>query len=183
METLKAYMEARNDHPLVGLKNAVRSGEGLGVATGAHEAQAIGPADPAVSTTSAADEKVRTVYEMAEIHNSGDLAGTRRFYTDDVSWHVQGNNSSSGDRAGIQELFDYFASAMAITGGTLRLHPQTVTVSGDIVGVLMRVTAQRGDGRALDTLLAQTRRVAPDGRWCEYWAVSDDQEVVDAFWS
>jgi ketosteroid isomerase-like protein len=183
MATLKAYMEARNDHPLVGLKNAVRSGEGLGVATAAHQAWAVGPADPAAATASTADDKVRAVYEMAEIHNAGDLAGTRRFYTADVLWHTQGNNRSSGDHVGIEALFDYFASSMAITGGSLRLHPQTVTVSGDIVGVLMRVTAQRTGGRALDTLLAQTRRVAPDGRWCEYWAVSDDQEVVDAFWS
>jgi uncharacterized protein len=183
MTTLKAYMEARNDHPLVGLKNAVRSGEGLGVATAAPEARAVGPADPAATTASTADDQVRAVYQMAEIHNAGDLAGTRRFYTEDVLWHVQGNNRFSGDHAGIEALFDYFTSSMNITNGSLRLHPQTVTVSADIVGVLMRVTAQRTDGRVPDTLLAQTRRVAPDGRWCEYWAVSDDQEVVDAFWS
>jgi hypothetical protein len=35
----------------------------------------------------------------------------------------------------------------------------------------------------MDTLLAQTRRLADDGRWCEYWAVADDQEAVDAFWA
>jgi ketosteroid isomerase-like protein len=183
MDTLKGYMESRNDHPLLGLKNAARSGEGLGVATATQQVRAVGPTDPEAMTDSAADVEVRVVYEMAEQHNAGDLAGTRRFYTDDVVWHVQGRNRSSGDFAGIDALFGYFESTDAITNGSLQLYPQTVTVSGDLVGVLMRVTARRADGRSLDTLLAQTRRLAADGRWCEYWAVADDQDAVDAFWS
>ncbi|OJY54313.1 nuclear transport factor 2 family protein [Pseudonocardia sp. 73-21] len=183
MDTLKAYMEARNDHPLLGLKNAVRSGEGLGLATAAEQVSAVSATDPDATGDSAADANVRAVYEMAEQHNAGDRAGTRRFYTDDVVWYVQGSNRTSGDLSGIDALFDYFASTDAITAGSLRLHPQTVTVSSDLVGVLMRVTARRADGRVLDTLLAQTLRPAPDGRWCEYWAVADDQEAVDAFWS
>lgn len=35
----------------------------------------------------------------------------------------------------------------------------------------------------MDTLLSQTRRLAHDGRWCEYWAVADDQDALDAFWA
>jgi ketosteroid isomerase-like protein len=183
MSTLRTYMEARNGHPLFGLKDAARSGEGLGVATVSEQVRAVSISDPDGMSDSAADAEVRTVYEMAAQHNAGDLAGTRRFYTDDVVWHVQGSNRTSGDFVGIDALFSYFADTEAVTGGTLRLHPQTVTVSGDLVGVLMRVTARRADGRTLDTLLAQTRRLAEDGRWCEYWAVADDQDAVDAFWS
>ena len=73
--------------------------------------------------------------------------------------------------------------ARHVTAGSLKLHPQKVIVSGDVVGVLMRVTASRPDGRLMDTLLAQTRRLADDGRWCEYWAVADDQDILDAFWA
>ncbi|MFN2562839.1 MAG: nuclear transport factor 2 family protein [Jatrophihabitans sp.] len=183
MDTLKAYMDARNDHPLLGLKDAVRAGEGLGLGTAGQDVIAVGPADPEASSAGGSDAEVRAVYEMAALHNSDDIDGTRRFYTADVAWHVQGNNPSSGTRAGIDALIEYFKATQAATGGTLRLHPQTVAVTGDLVGVLMRVTARRDDGRYMDTLLAQALRLAPDGRWCEYRAVADDQEAVDAFWA
>jgi hypothetical protein len=104
MDTLKAYMEARNDHPLVGLKAAVRSGEGFGVATDAAQVRAISPTDPDATGDPTADAHVRAVYKMAEQHNAGDLAGTRRFYTDDVVWHVQGSNRTSGDLGGIDAV-------------------------------------------------------------------------------
>lgn len=183
MDTLKAYMEARNAHPLIGLKDAVRAGEGLGIGTDNLNVLTVGPADPEAANAGASDVEARTVWEMADMHNAGDVAGTRAFYTEDVVWHVQGTNRSSGERSGIDALMEYFLAAQELTGGTLQLHPQTVAVSGDLVGVLMRVTARRDDGRRLDTLLAQARRLAPDGRWCEYWAVADDQEAVDAFWA
>jgi ketosteroid isomerase-like protein len=183
MDTLKAYMEARGDHPLVGLRDVVRTGDGFGVVVDAEPVRAVSPTDPDAAGDAAGDAQVRAVYEMARLHNAGDLTSTRRFYTDDVVWHVQGSNRTSGALGGIDALFDYFASSKEITNGSLHLHPQNVTVSGDLVSVLMRVTAQRADGRVLDTLLAQTLRPAADGRWCEYWAVADDQDAVDAFWS
>ncbi len=167
-------MEARNDHPLLGLKSAVRSGEGLGLASAAEQVSAVSPTDPDAIGDSAADAHVRAVYEMDEQHNAGDRADTRRFYAGDVVWHVQGDNRTSGDLAGIDALFDYFASADAISGGSLRLHPQTVTVSSDLVGVLMRVTARRADGLVMDTCWRRPCGRAPDGRWCEYWAAADE---------
>ena len=94
-----------------------------------------------------------------------------------------GHLAQSRDRDAFAALFDYFARSQHLTDNTLKLHPQTVTVSGDLVGVLMRVMAERPDGRVMDTLLAQTRRLADDGRWCEYWAAADDQDTLDAFWA
>ncbi len=183
MDTLRTYMEARSDHPLAGLKHLARSTDGLDALRDG-EVRTVVPSVPVDEPASgAADAAVRAVYEMAEQHNSGDVEGTRRFYTDDVQWHVQGQNDTVGDYVGIDALFDYFARAQQLTAGTLKLHPQTVIVSGDVVGVLMRVTASRPDGRLMDTLLAQTRRLADDGRWCEYWAVADDQDILDAFWA
>lgn len=183
MDTLRTYMEARTDHPLAGLKHLARSTEGLDALRDG-SVRAVVPSTPIDQPEpGTADAAVQAVYEMAAMHNSGDLEGTRRFYTDDVEWHVQGQNETVGDFAGIDALFEYFARSQHLTENTLKLHPQTVTVSGDLVGVLMRVTAERPDGRVMDTLLAQTRRLADDGRWCEYWAAADDQDALDAFWA
>jgi hypothetical protein len=48
--------------------------------------------------------------------------------------------------------------------------------------MFMRVTGER-DGKQLDVLMAEVMKVAPDGKWTEFWAVADDQESVDKFWS
>jgi hypothetical protein len=36
---------------------------------------------------------------------------------------------------------------------------------------------------AVDVVLAQVFKVAPDGRWFKYWALADDQDGLDEFWS
>lgn len=181
MDTLRAYLDARNDHPLAGLKHLARPTGGLD-APGVEPVRVVVPSVERSVPGADADAAVRAVYDMAEMHNAGDMEGTRRFYTDDVVWHVQGSNDTTGRFEGIDALFEYFGTAQRITEDTLKLSPQTVFVSGDLIGVLMRVTASRPDGRVMDTLLAQTRRLAADGRWCEYWAVADDQDALDAFW-
>ena len=45
-----------------------------------------------------------------------------------------------------------------------------------------RVQGDR-DGRSLDVLLAQVFKLGDDGRWSEYWATAEDQDLVDAFWA
>jgi hypothetical protein len=35
----------------------------------------------------------------------------------------------------------------------------------------------------MDVLLAEALTLDPIGRWTEYWALANDQDAVDAFWS
>jgi len=46
----------------------------------------------------------------------------------------------------------------------------------------MHVTAHR-DVRTLDVLVAEALTLDPEGRWKEYWALANEQDAVDAFWS
>jgi ketosteroid isomerase-like protein len=114
--------------------------------------------------------------------NRGDFATYRQSFADDVIWHVGGNHPMSGDYRGRDALFAYFDQVRQLTGGSLRTTPQDILADEAHVGVFTRVTAER-EGRRLDVLQAQAFRVNADGKFCEYWALADDQEAVDAFWS
>lgn len=125
---------------------------------------------------------VERAWDSIAMYNRGDFDALRDFYSDDVVWHVGGGHALSGDYRGKDALFRYFAEVRELTGGSLQVEPQSILASDDEIAMLTRVTAERG-GRTLDVLLSQTFRVGPDGRWTEYWAIADDQEAVDAFWS
>jgi ketosteroid isomerase-like protein len=116
------------------------------------------------------------------VFNSGDLEEYRRFFTDDLVWHVGGHHPMSGDYRGLEAAFAYFERVRQLTDGTLRSIPEDILADDTHIGVFTHVTAERG-GRHLDVLMAQAFRVNPDGRFTEYWALADDQEAVDAFWS
>jgi ketosteroid isomerase-like protein len=114
--------------------------------------------------------------------NRGDFAAYEQFFTDDVVWHVGGNHALSGDYQGRDALFAYFDKVRQLTGGSLRTAAQDILADETHCGVFTRVTAER-EGRQLDVVQAQAFRVNADGRFSEYWALADDQEAVDAFWS
>jgi ketosteroid isomerase-like protein len=120
--------------------------------------------------------------EHAEVFNRGDLEEYRRFFSDDLVWHVGGQHPMSGDYHGLEAAFAYFERIRQLTGGTLRSEPQDILADDTHVGVFTRVTAER-DGRQLDVVLAQAFRVDAGGRFTEYWALANDQDAVDAFWA
>jgi len=135
-------------------------------------------AEPAVSTHAG----VERAQEYIAAFHRWDVDAMRDFYADDVVWHVAGTHRLSGDYKGKDALFEYFAMARELTGGSLRLNPESILASDDHVAMFTRVTARREDV-VLDTLIAQVMKVGHDGRWIEYWAVADDQDALDAFWS
>ena len=97
-------------------------------------------------------------------------------------WHVGGNHPLSGDYRGRDAIFEYFETVRGLTGGGLRSEPHDILADDSHGGVFTRVTADRGD-RHLDVVLAQAYRINPDGKFTEYWALADDQDAVNAFWS
>jgi ketosteroid isomerase-like protein len=125
---------------------------------------------------------VDRVRESLDLVAQGDLERLRDFYTDDVVWHVGGNHPLSGDYRGKDDLIRYFERVRELTGGSLTIEPQSILASDKHVAMFTNVRAQR-EGRSMDVVLAQVFKVAPDGRWSEYWALADDQEAVDRFWS
>ena len=64
----------------------------------------------------------------------------------------------------------------------MQSEPQDILADDSHGGVFTRVTADRGD-RHLDVVLVQAYRINSDGKFTEYWALADDQDAVNAFWS
>lgn len=120
--------------------------------------------------------------EYLEAFEKNDVEAMRDFFADDIVWHVAGNHPLSGDYRGKDQLFEYFETVRELTGGTLRLEAQSILASDQHMARFTRATASRQD-RSFDVLLVQIYKVGADGRWTEYWALADDQEALDAFWS
>ena len=125
---------------------------------------------------------VDRVQESLDLVAKGDFERLRDFYTDDVVWHVGGNHPLSGDYRGKDELINYFERVRSLTDASLTIEPQSILASDQHVAMFTNVKARR-EGKSMDVVLAQVFKVGADGRWSEYWALADDQEAVDEFWS
>ena len=120
--------------------------------------------------------------EYLDTFAAGDLEGLRPFFSDDVVWHVAGNHALSGDYFGKDELIAYFHEARDLSGGTLTLQPSSIMANDEHIVVMLRVSGER-NGKTLDIEMAEAFTVRPDGTWSEFWAMPDDQDSVDEFWS
>lgn len=100
----------------------------------------------------------------------------------DILWHVGGNHPLSGDYQGQDAVVDYFDRIRQLTTGSLRVEPVEILANDRHASIFMNVTAARDD-RRMDVLLAEALALDEEGRWHEYWALADDQDAVDAFWS
>lgn len=93
--------------------------------------------------------------------------------TDDVVWHVPGENSIAGTYEGISEVIRYFSRRRELAGRTFRLHPGDVLVGqGSVVAALTDGTALIGGKeqrwstiglyRFRETLISECRLVPLD---------------------
>jgi uncharacterized protein len=124
----------------------------------------------------------RTI-EALENFNRGDLDAYREFFDDDVVWFVRGTHPMAGAYRGIDALFDYFARARGVTGGSLRIDPIDIVADDRHAGVVARVRGSRDDERTLDVEMTEAFTFSEDGRVKEFWALAPDQAAVDAFWA
>lgn len=63
-----------------------------------------------------------------EMYGGGEVEAMRALLTDDVEWHVPGENAIAGTYSGIDEVLDYFRRRRELASQTLRLHPGEVLV-------------------------------------------------------
>jgi ketosteroid isomerase-like protein len=125
---------------------------------------------------------VPRIRDALEVYNSGDHDAMRQFLTDDIVWHVGGSHAMSGDYRGADEVVNYFRDVRKATAGTLQVEPVEILANDRHASIFMHVTALR-DVRTLDVLLAEALTLDDEGRWSEYWALANEQDDVDAFWS
>lgn len=149
---------------------------------GSAQVAGYGAGLPRTEETVHEHRNIAMIRRALEVYNSGDDNAMRGFLADDILWHVGGNHEMSGDYIGIEAVVDYFRRVRRETAGTLQVEPAEILANDRHASIFMRVSAYR-DVRWMDVLLAEALTLDPNGRWTEYWALANDQDAVDAFWS
>jgi uncharacterized protein len=117
-----------------------------------------------------------------EMYAGGSLDPVRALLTDDIEWHVPGENAIAGDYRGIDEVLDYFRRRRELASDTMRLHPGEMLV-GDVahVAVLTDGTAVR-DGVEHRWSTVGLYRLEGD-RVAACWLLALDQAAFDRVWA
>jgi ketosteroid isomerase-like protein len=101
----------------------------------------------------------------------------------DIVWRIVGNHPLAGAYRGLDSWRALMSKRSELTGGTYHPRPQAWLGSDRHVFCFLRLTAQRDDGREIDTSHVAVFRMGEDGLAHEFWDVSSDQQVEDAFWA
>jgi len=112
----------------------------------------------------------------------GDMDALRKqICTDDVRWHNPGRGPISGDYEGIDQVIQYFARVLELTGGTFSLELHDVLANDEHAVALMTTRGERaGKQLTYNTVNVYHFR---DGKITEMWSYPADQYAVDEFWS
>jgi ketosteroid isomerase-like protein len=126
-------------------------------------------------------EIIARLREAYAAFGKGDLEALQAVWSPDILWYVPGNNPLAGTYEGIPAVLGFLGQALEVTGGTLRVEPQTFCAGGDLGIAVVRVTGQR-EGRSLDVLNAQMSRFEGD-RIVEFRDTTNDPDAIDAFFA
>ena len=118
---------------------------------------------------------------QGELYSGGDTEAVRTVLTEDIAWHIPGENAIAGDYRGIDEVLAYFRRRRDLAGGTLRLHPGEVLVGDEHMAALTDGTAEI-DGHEWRWSTVGLYRVAQE-RIAECWLLALDQAAFDRVWS
>src|SRR6059036_3489768 len=120
--------------------------------------------------------------ELGRVYAGGDSAGLRSLLTDDVEWHVPGQNAIAGSYRGLDQVLNYFLRRRELAAGTLRLHPgEVLTGGGDHVAVLTDGSAVIA-GREQRWSTIGLYRIR-DRRIAACWLLPLDPVAFDQAWS
>jgi ketosteroid isomerase-like protein len=91
---------------------------------------------------------VRAVFQAFA---DADLAALGGLLHADATWHHRNDDRLGGVHRGSDAIIAYLAQSAQLTAGTLRVVPQSYMADGEgHVGVLVRLSATRPDGRSMD---------------------------------
>jgi len=123
---------------------------------------------------------VRAVFQAFA---DADLAALGGLLHADATWHHRNDDRLGGVHRGGDAIIAYLAQSAQLTAGTLSAVPQSFMADGQgRVCVLVRLSATRPDGRAMDA--PQLVLVTLDGgRVCSIDQFVGDPAAVAAFWA
>ena len=136
-----------------------------------------------ITTGPATSTDVDVVRAVFGAFASGDLAALSDLLHTDAAWHHRNDDRFRGTHRGADAIIAYLTESVLLTAGTLHAEPQLVMADGGgHVAVLVRLSASRPDGRAMDG--AQFLLVTVEGgrvRAIEQFV--GDPAAVAAFWA
>jgi uncharacterized protein len=113
----------------------------------------------------------------------GDMDALRnKFLADNVRWHLPGRNPLSGDYEGPEQVMQYFARILELTGGTLSIDLHDVLANDNHAVALYTIGGDRAGKQRLNdnqVLIFHLR----DGKASEVWTQPTDQYATDEFFS
>lgn len=117
-----------------------------------------------------------------EAFSNGDFDTLRDVFSEDVVFHVGGNNPLAGDYKGIDEVFGFLGRLVEETGGTFSLDLHDVLANDEHGVALVRASAERQGKRLQDDNNANVFHI-DNGRITEVWALAEDTTRFDALFS
>lgn len=115
------------------------------------------------------------------MYGGGDTESVRALLSEDVEWHVPGENAIAGTYRGIDDVVDYFRRRRALAGNTLQLHPGELLVGDqDHLAILTDGTAVI-DGTEHRWSTIGLYRIKAD-RISACWLLPLDQQAFDRVW-
>lgn len=132
-----------------------------------------------IITGATAHPLVQAIMAYQQAMATGDIAGGRSIFRDDVVYVVPGENLFSGTYHGPDEVMGYFGRLMAATAGTYAITAMHWLICGDKVLLETKNTASRGD-RSLawdEAILFEF----VDGKKARIEMFQADQAAVDMF--
>jgi len=107
----------------------------------------------------------------------GDLGSLGEVFTEDVVWHVPGMNRFAGRFEGREAVLDRLRR-MADTGVAVTLEVHDVIANVEHAVALVHLHVTNADGQRYDQQQVQVWHMR-EGRCHEYWAMNQDQAVLD----
>ena len=123
-------------------------------------------------------ERARAGYEAFA---SGDMATLNDVISDDIVWHIGGNNFLSGDYEGKEAVFGFFGRLAEETGGSFNAEIHDMLANDDHGVALVNESATRAD-KSLEGRSVHVFHMS-DGKMTEFWAFPEDQSLFDDFWA
>ena len=116
-----------------------------------------------------------------EAFAKGDMATLTELFSENIVWHVPGNNLISGEHRGRDAVFAFFGQIAQLSGGTYQVKLHDALANDEHAVALARVTGSR-QGKQIEILDVAVYHIS-DGKVTEAWSFADDQRAEDEFWS
>ena len=125
------------------------------------------------------EDLVREGYAAFE---RGDLdALQRKFFAEDVRYHVPGRSTLGGNYEGVAQVLGWLGRQFELSGGTIRAEVHDVVANDEHAVSLITVRGERA-GKQIQDNSVQVFHIH-DGKVSEVWSHPADLYAMDEFWS